>query len=88
MTPELRESHVAEIVARHPETAEVFQASRIDFCYRGAATVDRACSDRGLDPKQLLAALTRAIEGRSGASPNSSTSRRTSSATSTSRTIS
>lgn len=59
MTPELRESHVAEIVARQPETAEVFQASRIDFCCRGPVTVERACADRGLDPERLLAAPRR-----------------------------
>lgn len=60
---------IAEIVLEHPECAKVFQDHRVDFCCRGAMSLDEACSTKGLDPAALCAALDRAVEarGRDGA---------------------
>lgn len=61
-TAELRTATVAEIVARHPAAAPVFQAHRIDFCCRGERTVAEALAGReGARADEVLAELEGAI---------------------------
>ncbi len=60
---------IANIVLEHSETAEVFQRHRIDFCCRGARSVETAARERGLEPDELLRQLRRAIDDRRGGEP-------------------
>ncbi len=55
-----RSATVAQIVARHSETAAVFQRHRIDFCCRGDVTVAQACAGKE-DPEALFAELEVAV---------------------------
>lgn len=55
---------VAQIVAKHSETAAVFHRHRIDFCSDGDVTIPRACALRARDPTLLLADLERAVRER------------------------
>jgi regulator of cell morphogenesis and NO signaling len=55
---------VAQIVARHSETAAVFQRHRIDFCCRGDRTLAQACANLGRDPEALIAELERTVRER------------------------
>lgn len=57
---------VAQIVLDHSEAAPVFTRHRIDYCCRGELPLADACAERGADPKQLLAELEAAIDGRRG----------------------
>lgn len=59
-----RSATVAQIVARHSETAAVFQRHRIDFCCRGDVTVGQACTGRDDDPEALFAELEQAVRER------------------------
>jgi regulator of cell morphogenesis and NO signaling len=59
-----RSATVAQIVARHSETAAVFQRHRIDFCCRGDVTVPQACAGRDEDPEAVFAELDRAVTHR------------------------
>jgi regulator of cell morphogenesis and NO signaling len=55
---------VAQIVAKHSETAAVFHRHHIDSCSDGDVTIPRACATRGKDPAALLAELERAVHER------------------------
>ncbi len=55
---------VAEMVLDHPSTAAVFQAYRIDFCCRGGMSLADACSEKGIDAREVSAALEDAIASR------------------------
>ncbi len=68
-TPIDRSASVAQIVARHSETAAVFQRHRIDFCCRGDVTVAQACAGRKEDPEALFGELEQAIRERAGEGP-------------------
>lgn len=57
---------VARIVLDHSECAVVFQKHRIDYCCRGAMSLESACAERGLDVSALSSELERAIAERSG----------------------
>lgn len=46
---------VAQIVADHPSCAKVFTENKIDFCCKGGVTLAEACTERGLDPGEILA---------------------------------
>jgi regulator of cell morphogenesis and NO signaling len=60
--PDLRTRTVAEIVARHPASARVLQAHRIDFCCRGERTVAEALAGRaGAREDEVLAEIEGAI---------------------------
>jgi regulator of cell morphogenesis and NO signaling len=60
-TPIDRSATVAQIVARHSETAAVFQKHRIDFCCRGDVTVAQALAGRQEDPEALFGELEQAV---------------------------
>ena len=64
-----RSATVAEIVARHSETAAVLQRHRIDFCCRGDSTVKQACAGGGQDPETIFAELERAVRERARERP-------------------
>ncbi len=51
---------VSWIVLDHPECAAVFQDRHIDFCCSGGATLAEACAARGLDTREVVAALEKA----------------------------
>jgi regulator of cell morphogenesis and NO signaling len=57
---------VARIVLDHSECAVVFQKNRIDYCCRGAMSLENACAERGLDVAALKGELERAIAERAG----------------------
>jgi iron-sulfur cluster repair protein YtfE (RIC family) len=54
---------VNEIIARHPATAATFNAHGIDTCCGGAASVEDAARDAGVDPTKLCGELLEAIDG-------------------------
>jgi regulator of cell morphogenesis and NO signaling len=55
---------VAQIVARFPASARVFQAHHIDFCCRGEVTVAEALRGRKERPEDLVAELESAARAR------------------------
>ncbi len=58
----LKES-VGNWVARHPQTARVFESLQIDYCCGGGKPLAEACRERHLDPQQVVAQLEQAIDG-------------------------
>lgn len=48
---------VGEIVAQRPALSRVFENERIDYCCGGKKTLEEACANAGIDPRQLLAKL-------------------------------
>lgn len=54
-------SSVGNWVAVHPQTSRVFEALQIEYCCRGGKSLEQACWDRGLDPKQVAQQLEQAI---------------------------
>jgi regulator of cell morphogenesis and NO signaling len=55
---------VATLVLDHSECAAVFARHQIDYCCKGERALADACSDRGLDPTEVIAELERAIASR------------------------
>jgi regulator of cell morphogenesis and NO signaling len=55
---------VAQITLEHPACALVFRDHRIDFCCRGALTVQDACAGKGIDAGPVFAELERAVQER------------------------
>lgn len=53
----LKERTVGQIVARDYRAAQVFRDFKLDFCCGGNKTIDEACADKGLDPKEIREAL-------------------------------
>ncbi|HBA89198.1 MAG TPA: iron-sulfur cluster repair di-iron protein [Geobacter sp.] len=53
---------VGAVVARDYRSAAVFEKFGIDFCCGGNVTLEKACRDRGIDPKELQRELDRAAE--------------------------
>ena len=54
---------VGSWVARHPQTARVFESLQIDYCCGGGKSLGDACSQRQLDHQQVVADLEQAIDG-------------------------
>lgn len=54
----MNNSTVGEIVAQDYRTASVFKEAGIDFCCGGKKTIEESCSEKGLDPADLLKRLT------------------------------
>jgi regulator of cell morphogenesis and NO signaling len=60
-----RSATVAQIALDHPACVQVFYAHHIDFCCRGALTVEEACASKGLDAQGVFAELDAAVVARS-----------------------
>lgn len=58
MTTITTASTLADIVTAAPSLARVLEASGLDYCCGGTATLHEACTTRRLDPNAVLAALT------------------------------
>jgi regulator of cell morphogenesis and NO signaling len=56
-----RNETLATIVARHPASARVFQAHRLDFCCHGDVTLDEALRGRPGEADTILAEVDAAI---------------------------
>ena len=54
-------SSVGNWVTAHPQTSRVFESLQIDYCCGGGKSLEQACWDRGLDPKQVVQQLEQAI---------------------------
>jgi regulator of cell morphogenesis and NO signaling len=54
-------SSVGNWVTAHPQTSRVFEALQIDYCCGGGKSLEQACWDRGLDPKQVVQQLEQAV---------------------------
>lgn len=48
---------VGQWVARRPSTSRIFEHFGIDYCCAGNKTLARACAERHIDPRQVLARL-------------------------------
>ncbi|MFO0558581.1 MAG: iron-sulfur cluster repair di-iron protein [Polyangiales bacterium] len=66
-----RQQSVASLVLDHSECAAVFQKHRIDFCCRGAMTIEDAAKEKKLDVDVLATELERAMQERTGAATES-----------------
>jgi len=53
---------VGQCVVRYPETAPVFEEFGIDYCFRGARSVECACRENQIDSEYLLRRLEQQIE--------------------------
>ncbi len=56
-------SSVGRWVAEHPQTADVFEMLRIDYCCGGDQTLEEACWTNGLEVLRVHSRLQRAIAG-------------------------
>jgi len=54
-------SSVGSWVTAHPQTSRVFEALQIDYCCGGGKSLEQACWDRGLDPKQVVQQLEQSV---------------------------
>ena len=57
------ESTVGTIATEHPLATRVFARHGIDFCCGGGQPIAQACTDKGLDVKEVLEELEREIAG-------------------------
>src|ERR1044071_5197594 len=53
---------IREIVASDYRTAAVFQRHGLDFCCKGAKTIQQGCRDTGADPAALLRELDSVLD--------------------------
>lgn len=61
-----RTDTLAAIVARHPASARVFQAHRLDFCCHGEVTLEEALRDRPGSAERVLREVEEAIRALDG----------------------
>src|SRR5690606_11324552 len=54
---------VGQLVARHPQTARVFEIHGIDYCCGGKRTLESACAREGADVDAVRAELAEALSG-------------------------
>jgi len=54
---------IGDIVKENYTRAAAFQEFGLDFCCGGGKTVEEACAARGIDPKEVVAAVVRADTG-------------------------
>jgi regulator of cell morphogenesis and NO signaling len=57
---ELIDKKVGQVVAENFQTAAVFSKYGIDFCCGGGISIDKACENKKIDTKQLLAEILEA----------------------------
>lgn len=60
MTKPQLDSAVGQWVAEFPATSRVFESLQIDYCCGGNKLLEQACSDRQLDPQEVLKQLQQA----------------------------
>lgn len=53
---------VADILLDNPRAAGVFKKYHIDFCCKGSRLLEAACTEAGIDPKEVLEEIDRATE--------------------------
>lgn len=53
----VEERTVGQIVKTDYRTAQVFEKYGLDFCCGGNRTIEEACKEEGLDPKEIFSAL-------------------------------
>ncbi|MGB0114563.1 MAG: iron-sulfur cluster repair di-iron protein [Ilumatobacteraceae bacterium] len=56
-------SSLADVVTRHPALARELEVRGLDYCCGGATTLEQACIDQGLDPVEIVHALSLADTG-------------------------
>jgi regulator of cell morphogenesis and NO signaling len=52
-----KESKIGEIIAENFRTAQVFEKYGLDFCCGGKKTLGEACTEKGINPDELLQSL-------------------------------
>jgi regulator of cell morphogenesis and NO signaling len=57
---------VGQCVSDHPNTSRVFEALRIDYCCGGGKSLGQTCSERQLDPQEVLDRLAQAVATTNG----------------------
>jgi iron-sulfur cluster repair protein YtfE (RIC family) len=57
---------INELLRREPASAPVLDAFGVDSCCGGGNTIDAAAAGAGLDPAELIAALSAALAHRAG----------------------
>ncbi len=60
-----KDQNIGELVAADYRTAQVFKDHNIDFCCNGNRSIEEACSEKGIDPENILKALEETRETRS-----------------------
>ena len=48
---------VGDWAVNHPATSRVFEKRKIDYCCGGGKSLEQACQDSQVEPKELLAEL-------------------------------
>jgi regulator of cell morphogenesis and NO signaling len=51
------QSTVGQWVSEHPQTARLFETLKIDYCCGGGKTLAQACTEKGLQPQEIIAQL-------------------------------
>ena len=54
------ESTLSDLAIRIPAASRIFRAHGLDFCCHGRRPLDQACSERGLDPDEVVAEIEKA----------------------------
>lgn len=54
-----KENRIGEIVAENFRTARIFEENGLDFCCGGKKTIIEACTEKGVDPENLLSQLNK-----------------------------
>lgn len=71
MTRDELEASVADWATDYPESIPVFQQFGVDYCC-GGKSLEYACRQSGVDPREFLTALRRVIDLRGGGEGQSS----------------
>lgn len=54
-------SSVGSWVAAYPQVSRIFESLQIDYCCGGERSLEQACRDRGLDPREIVQQFEQAI---------------------------
>jgi len=54
-----KENRIGEVVAENFRTAKIFEENGLDFCCGGKKTIIEACTEKGVDPDNLLTQLNK-----------------------------
>lgn len=61
---------VGDWVTEHPQTSRVFESLQLDYCCGGDKPLAQACSERELDPQQVIARLEESLQNADAAATN------------------